>query len=432
MTAIILILLLIWGIREKYEKIFFIFIFINLVIPLNTNLESKILFLDNNVLDTRLWVLIFMIILMIIKKSNLNFRTNINQTIFIGVFICLTAVGVLIGYKNNNIYLINDTKLFIKWIITYFVFFQWIILFKIDYKKVLRGFVVGGFIYACLTIVLYLFFRGSFLISIYGPIYGSIWADRITFPNNTAQYVVIFISFYLVYKKEKIKFNVFSIILNFISIFLSQNRTLIIIGTAMFILTSIIFFILGILKRKITLQFLGFTFISIPILLFIAAFISRTSFFKSNTLVKQIIDRFSNEGLGTVSYRIYTNEYAIRSVNSPILGDGLGKALMSGGMSFNRYLVSFVDNAFINIYAKLGLVGLVMLFLFFFYSLYANLRAYIKSRNELYLIFILIIPGYIILSCYMTSQFLHSAPVYLAYFLFIILPDYINGSLKKN
>ncbi|WP_028401705.1 O-antigen polymerase [Ectobacillus panaciterrae] len=424
MTIILLTLLLFFFIRKKYDYILYLFIFSNLVIPRNNNFEALIGFISKNIIwDTRLWLLIIMSFILAIKGGKkLLIFSKIEIIVFTSIWGIL-IIGILIGRQNHNSYLTSDIRLLLEFILTYIVLQKWINLFRIDSNKIIKTFIISGIVYSCLTIFIYLFLRGSFLAYLYGDVYGVIWGNRVTFPNNTAQYIFLFLSIYMIFIKKNRMLNTIAILLNSISLLMSQNRTLISLGIIMIFFILIYLFLYKAINKKITSLYVGILFFTIPILLLLGIVLVNSPLLANSDLIGEVLSRFTNEGSGSVDYRIVTNEYAIESVQNSILGDGLGKEIMSGGgSSLGSYKVSFVDNVFVSLYVKLGVVGTCLVALIIIYGFILNLKAYIVSKDILFLIILIIYPGYIINASYMTSQFIHSAPVYLAYFLLLFLP----------
>ncbi|MBD8845736.1 hypothetical protein [Priestia megaterium] len=430
MAIILISLFIFFLIRKKYEYILYLFIFLNLVIPRNDNFESLIKLSFG--FDTRLLFIMFMILILIVKGRNglLTFGKVeiITFTIILGTMI----IGVFRGYQNTNSFLNSDIRVFLTFILTYYVLQKWMIVFKIDFFKVIKITIIGGIIYSSITIFIYLFLRGDFLAYLYGEVYAVIWGNRVTFPNNTAQYVLLFFSMYMIFAKENPLLNIFSIMLNILSILIAQNRTIISVCLLMIFVVAIYLLFYRFVNKKITPLFLSKLFFVAPLLILVIVLLSQSSILANSELGEEVLSRFSDEGYGSVDYRSSTNVYAIKEVKNLFWGDGLGKEMLSGGPGLGSYEVSFVDNIFVSVYAKLGLVGFFIIALITIYGLFINLRAYVISKNPLFLIIFIIYPGYLINASYMTSQIIHSAPVYLMYFLLLIFPQEIIYRKKFN
>jgi len=429
-VAIILISLFIFFlIRKRYEYILYLFIFLNLVIPRNDNFESLIKLSFG--FDTRLLFIIFMILILIVKGNGLLTFGKVEIISFIIILGTMT-IGVFRGYQNTNSFLNSDIRVFLTFILTYYVLRKWIVVFKMDFFKVIKITIIGGIIYSSATIFIYLFLKGDFLAYLYGEVYAEIWGNRVTFPNNTAQYVLLFFSMYMIFVKENTLLNIFSIMLNVLSILIAQNRTIISVCLLMILVVTIYFLFSKFVNKKITSLFLSQLFFVAPLLILLIVLSSHSSILANSDLGGELLSRFSDEGSGTIDYRSSTNMYAIKEVKSIFWGDGLGKEMLSGGAGLGSYEVSFVDNVFVSVYAKLGLVGFFIIALITIYGLFINLRAYVISKNPLFLIIFIIYPGYLINASYMTSQIIHSAPVYLMYFLLLIFPQEIIYRQKIN
>lgn len=425
MTIIIFSLFVYYLIKKRYNHIFAIFIFINIAIPRNDNLEYLIKF--NLLFDTRLIYLLLMLLILLFKVKKFLF-TKFEVAIYI-LLTGIIAIGAFIG--RDNLFFTYDIKLISSLVLSYFVFIKWIKVFDIKIKNVLKIFIINSIIYSLSTIIIFIFFRGEFLAYIYGDIYGSIWGDRVTFSNNTAQYIWIFLSIYYIYLNKELPLNYISVILNFISILMAQNRTII---TLFLLMLFVIVVILSFekFKRGVSLLFLGISCIvlSLSVCFF---YIFSDNLLGNNKLLGDLVSRFNNEGSGTLVYREITNKYAIESVeDNKFLGEGLGKEIWSGGNLSNRYIGSFIDNVFVSIYVKLGIIGSGFIILFFIYGIVQLLKAFILSRSILSLLLLLLYPGYLIGSTYMTSQFIHSPPVYFTLFLLLVVSQDQLNIIKNN
>ncbi|GAB1777010.1 hypothetical protein P4643_08085 [Priestia megaterium] len=429
MAIILISLFIFFLIRKRYEYILYLFIFLNLVIPRNDNFESLIKLSFG--FDTRLLFIIFMILILIVKGNGLLTFGKVEIISFIIILGTMT-IGVFRGYQNTNSFLNSDIRVFLTFILTYYVLRKWIVVFKMDFFKVIKITIIGGIIYSSATIFIYLFLKGDFLAYLYGEVYAEIWGNRVTFPNNTAQYVLLFFSMYMIFVKENTLLNIFSIMLNVLSILIAQNRTIISVCLLMILVVTIYFLFSKFVNKKITSLFLSQLFFVAPLLILLIVLSSHSSILANSDLGGELLSRFSDEGSGTIDYRSSTNMYAIKEVKSIFWGDGLGKEMLSGGAGLGSYEVSFVDNVFVSVYAKLGLVGFFIIALITIYGLFINLRAYVISKNPLFLIIFIIYPGYLINASYMTSQIIHSAPVYLMYFLLLIFPQEIIYRQKIN
>lgn len=425
--SIIVYLLFFWFlITKKYNNILFLLIFINVAIPKNEILEHFIRF--NLVYDTRFVILILMLLVLIFRGEFSKLRIHRWSFLLFSLIVFSFTIGIFRG--GNNLYFFYDVKLFITLILTFLVTLLWVKFVNIPIQKMIKYFIVNGIIYSLSTLFMYFLLDQSSLQALYGEIYGNIWGSRITFSNNTIQYVIVFISSYLIWKKINIKLNYISLILNFFSIIIAQNRTIIIITLATAFLIFFIILSVKLLRKAVTYKDLSFIFL-LPSVLLIFLILGFLFDLSESNLIEDISNRFSQEGLSTLSYRNITNEFAINSVENILLGDGFGKILYSGGSLVNSYPVALIDNAFISIMAKLGILG-VAIFISVILSTLILLFIEYKTNNDSFIALLMVIfPGYIVCSTYLTSQLIHAAPVYFTFF-YIFTISLLGRKERKN
>lgn len=425
MLTIFLILLLLYFYKVRhYNYIFFIFIFINVGIPNKDRFEETIGLIPNS----RFIILVIMLIFLLIHRKKTLFSTKSEFIIYTIIFSSI-IIGILNG--KGNPFMQYDLRVISNVILTFFVFFKWIAYYKIKIDKVIRYYMVSGIIFSIITLILYLFFKGEFIAYIYGDVYGSIWGDRITFPNNSSQYITILLSTYFIFIKSNIALNYFSILLNGISVLMSQNRTVISLLIVMLIFVLFVLTIYTVLLKKIKYINSSIIFIACSIIISLVFILSQSTFVIENKLISDLLARFTQEGSGSFEYRTITNSYAIETVENKFFGDGIGEEMWSGGYLPYRYIGSLVDNMFISIYVKLGVFGVVLISSLLIFAFIRIVKFFIKTKNILYLILFCIYPGYIVISALLTSQLLHSPSVYLSFYLLLFLANN-SQSLKKS
>lgn len=290
-------------------------------------------------------------------RENLTFRITALDTAF-AVFLFVTSLGAVIGFRNSNdVHFIRE-ELFLLWL--YVVYFLWVHS-SVD-KKWIRYFfwtIVG------VSVIVFLEYAWE------GLHRHGVLLSRI--PTQQAHLTQISIPFLLLFltttssRRNKL-LALAMLIPNFIVVLLSQQRAL----WASVVITSLIIVGIYIFRTK---SFVQRTFrLTIALVLIVATVFVGMYFIQK--LTRSYVQEALGERAETFASMSADASLLIRYVEiskiwdrieaRPILGSGLGDAFIRrirGGTA------NYVDNAYVYLLWKIGLVGLtsylVIVFLFF-------------------------------------------------------------------
>ncbi|MGE7605378.1 hypothetical protein ACQKML_02110 [Peribacillus frigoritolerans] len=403
---------------KKYDYVYLLYIISIIAIPSNSYIENKIGV--DIYFDVRDIMAICMLVIIIMnKKKYLSF--NIPQLLFYSVAFLIFLISVAIGIVNDNRFLSYEIQLYPFLIIKICAFIGWIKTFKIGMSTLIHGFVLSSLCYSIFTILLY-FFGQNLLNEIYGSFYGDIWnsSGRVGFKNTTVLLIINLFSIYMIYSQKRIVLNSVNIILGSTSILISQTRSIIILYLLILFVLFVSFIIKSALSNLNSRTYLIFSIASFTIpFAFLIGFIV---FNTDNLLIDSVKSRMFESNGGSLDSRKYTNQYNIGMIENNIIGDGLGKEMYFLGS--NSQLISidtWIDNLFIYILVKFGLIGLFLFILIVMIGLFKYIKEAIIKKNVLTFIILIAYVPFIIITTFMTSQLLHSQQVYITFaFLFFI------------
>ena len=401
--------------RNEKLNLFILYLSSNLIVPSNQYIES-ILGITKFGIDIRDLLIVMLLMLIIPKKYTIKVKLSFNYVL---VVISIIIIYYLIGYANENEFLFSDVKTYIKLVILYIVINQ-VIKDKEDIKKVIKSLIFSGLLYSFVVIYIYIFQQDS-LPTIYGSLLYSWWGNRIYFTNNSFLIISIFLASYLMFKGENIFYHILVIISGLTAILMSQTKTLIIVILINYILMLIISFIIQIRKSqvKIKLLFLSpFMFILISLIIIGIYFQVKDN---TNGILFNVIERFS-DGNKSLSVREITNIYYFSSILNNPLGQGLGKELIlfnaNGSIATTGPLI---DNAFITVGVKAGVVGILLLLILVCKMELNILKTYLISGQTIDLLLLFIHITFLIIIAVMNAQIFYSTSISLLYITIYVL-----------
>ncbi|MGW6663041.1 O-antigen ligase family protein, partial [Peribacillus sp. NPDC055009] len=341
---------------------------------------------------------------------------------------------VAMGIVNDNRFLNYEIQLYPFLIIKICAFIGWIKTFKIGMSTLIHGFVLSSLCYSIFTILLY-FFGQNILNDIYGSFYGDIWnsSGRVGFKNTTVLLIINLFSIYMIYSQKRIVLNLVNIILGSTSILISQTRSIIILYLLILLVLFVSFIIKSALSNLNPRTYLIFSIASFTIpFVFIIGFIV----FNTDTLlIDSVKSRMFESNGGSLDSRKYTNQYNIGMIENNIIGDGLGKEMyFLGSNSQLNSIDTWIDNLFIYILVKFGLIGLILFILMVIIGLFKYIKEALIKKNVLSFIILIAYVPFIIITTFMTSQLLHSQQVYItfAFLYFICCKEKYFKNINKN
>lgn len=426
-TVLIVFLVLLY--KKKYSGIYLLFIFSIIAVPNNNYIEGIIgtkIFLDIRDLIPALMLIVVML------KRNFKFDFNISNLFFSLVVFLIFITSAISGVLNENVFVDFEGRLYVLIIMKVVALYLWVKTFEIRRSTMINGLVFGALIYSTICISIYLF-GTNILDSLYGDFYSDIWTKtgRVSFNNTSSLFIVVLLNLYMILSREYRLLNYISLITSIVTILLSQSRSILILLFITLILLFISYLTKVILipnsKKLLILSsilFMG------PLTLVLIYFTQNLNF----TFLENIKLRLLNWNGGSVSSRLYTNEYNLALWENKTFGDGLGKPMYFYDADFKLVSIDpWIDNLYIYILMKFGLVGIIIFLLLVSKILYKYTKAVLFEHDSLaFIILIGFIPFLIIISV-LSSQLLHSSPVFITFvLLFVLLRQNISNKGFEN
>ncbi len=435
MGIILVLIFLFFLLRQKYNFALGVYIVSIFGIPRNIYIEKMIgIGIEIKVwgfFDFRFILVIIMLFYSIFKlKSKYPLKIKISNLLVFFLFSSIFIIALVNGIQNNNELIKSEVLVYIQLFVTMTAITLWIKVFKIDIKDLLYMCIIGGAVYSLVAIYLD-FFGKDILTSMYGDFYGRIWGEegRITFQNVTSLFVISFFSVYMIFRDKNKKMLLITLLVNNIAILLSQTRSIVALYYGCLLIILMCFLIKFIINRHLNLKVLVYILWGGAVLI-IAICISGMQLI-DGPLFADILKRFTESGSGSIDSRVYTNQYAIESIETPLFGNGIGYALKF--FNANGSLVKevgWIDNLFLSIYVKFGLIGMIALSVLIVYVLVINIKKLIVTRHMYFLIIGIIYVPFMVICTMLTSQLVHSLQVALLFYILLLIP--IQYSEKKN
>lgn len=426
MGFVLLGIFIICLIKNNYVFALSVYIIGLLGIPRNNDIERLFgIGIDINgsiFFDLRWLIVTTMFVFVIFKLDKNRIKFKVFNLIWFFMLLCMFIIALIKGLINGNPLIKSEMLLYIQIFITLVTLVLWIKKFKIKSVDLLNMCIVGGSVYSVIAILLSVFWK-DYLPSVYGDFYSEIWGatGRVTFQNVTALFMISFFSLYMIFTGKNVKINFLAIILFNIAILLSQTRSIIALYYVCFFIIGSYIFMRYLLSKSLKLKNLVFISICIP-LICVAFLVGLKTFHIEDSVALDILNRF-NEGTGSIDSRVYTNNNILEDVTDPVLGNGIGyplEFLNAGGHLVSEG--SWVDNFFLSFYSKFGLVGLGIVIVIMIYVFWLNIKYFIETKNEYFIIISIVYIPFLIICSFLTSQIIHSIQVCIIYFLIALIP----------
>ncbi|OSX99188.1 hypothetical protein BTJ45_03865 [Bacillus mycoides] len=429
MGIILLLVLISFLVKKNYNLALGIYIVSVFGIPRNTHIEKMIgmgIDIKGNIfLDFRFVMISIMFIYMLFRLNKYVLKIKIPNLIIVLLFLCIFSIALIQGVLNHNPLIKSELVLYIQLFMTIVTIGLWINMFKIHILNILRMYIFGGALYSIIAIFLAIFGKG-FLPSIYGEFYGTIWGDtgRVTFQNVTALFVISFFSIYIIFKTENKKNMLCALALNNIAILLSQTRSIIMLYYGCLFIIVCIIVIKVMFTKRLNLKVLASLFLGSAVILSVSIICFQKINIMETSFLADVSKRFNESGTESIDSRVYTNQYIIDSMESPILGNGIGyplKFFSASGSVVSE--VSWIDNLLLSIYSKFGIIGAIALVVLMIYGLIINIKKTMDTKEVYFLIVSLVYIPFIVICAFLTSQLIHSIQVSLLYFIILLIPN---------
>ncbi|MRB11729.1 hypothetical protein BK710_23350 [Bacillus thuringiensis serovar sumiyoshiensis] len=423
-----IILSLIFVFKRDTKKLVMLYLFSYIALPANSyidNLLKVVLFGINSRTIIGVFILI-LISVSIVRNGNLNLTTS--DILFCFTIIFLAIYGWM-GYKANNIFLKEDVKVFFNLILVYLIL-RATLFTSISIKEIIKCIAISSLVYSVIVIYIYIFKQDA-LPYIYGEKLYFWWGRRVNFTNSSIFILSVPIAIYYIYhNKDKYLYYVV-LMLNLGATFLSQTRTLIFLVLINMAFCMLYFMYLKLRDNKVTLISVSKVCFSIMFIMIFCMLLNVESMLEKNSLLKDLQGRFSSE-TETLDVRTISNDAALEEIKNNVLGYGLGKELI---LYNDNYTISsvgtFIDNAFVTIGMKLGIIGISVMSLILFFLWVNILRLYIRTKSTIYLMMIVIYPCFIVMTAVMNAQIIYS-PVSSLVFVLLFIVFNQRGPLRTN
>lgn len=340
------------------------------------------------------------------------------------LWISLLIVYTIYSYSHKAEFFYSEFKLEIFYLLyplTLFVF-----KFKNDRMKLLLKITTtSSFILSILIIFMY-FFKDTFFYQLF---VNSMYSNdtRVGFGNQSIFILSIpLLIIALEYKVLSKQWNfiiIITCILSIVSIMMSQSRLLILAVLVNVFLTLVLIIQFSdkrrlLIKNLKLLKFLFIGFLIAIVLIFL---------FSKNNLILNLSDRFNeifnSNGIISLQMRETTNKFVIEEIYQNLLGYGIGEpmSLLDATGAFIKS-GSYIDNGFLVVLFKFGILGLLSFLLFYLKNIYIIFK---KSRNsELFkgkisLCLLLSLPMFILNGMVYTAQLVENGAV-IGYILLVV------------
>ncbi|SHI73887.1 hypothetical protein [Clostridium intestinale] len=383
---------------KAFYKIYF---FLVIMIPFNDKVYEFLGLKKGNIsiLD-----LILFLILILSIKSYKSLKLSSIDIIFI-IIAFLTIIYLGIGIKNNNNFINLDTLNIIRIFIiyaTYRIYFSQNNLLKEYIDLFLKSLIL----FSLINIFIY-FFRESIIPNIYDRNSIAWWGTtRVSF-SNASNFLLVPFFINNINMKKYIKIVLF--INTIICIFLSKNRTLIILYFLIYIITYIF------KNRKTNIsRFLDIlAIIVIIIVIFINKDILINKLILSNNDIFQRFVEVLEGNISSLNTRSVTNEFNLLTIkDNDFLGYGLGKSMILYNSDFSYASIgAFIDNGILTIIMKMGIITFSLIVIAI---IIINFKIFTCKDLKLYSKFSIIFSaiGYLFLVFILNSQVIYSLPVF--------------------
>lgn len=353
-------------------------------------------------------LLFFMLLSVLIAKNVLIKKFSLPNlgALFYILIILISFYGVI---SISNQYFFAEFKMYL-----YFILFP---LFVYLFKREKSGMdlLIKVSVVASLLLSIVIIFIFLFKSSIFSPLFEGTfyeYGSRVAISNTSIFLLTVPILVFAIMNKVLNRhwniFILFTLPLILIAAIMGQSRTLIagiIINTFIAVVLSLYFS-----KKRVmvNIMFIGISMIMIAVMTIIGF-----AYFSLGEIIYSTLDRFmeifQSDSVQTMNVRSYSNQYALNTINRNLLGLGIGSTMYL--IDFNGHVHSegfFIDNGFITILYKFGVIGFLIFISFYIRNLLSIVKVNRKNRKQTKGNFSLTIlwcmPIFLISGLYMSAQ----------------------------
>ncbi|MGI8281138.1 O-antigen ligase family protein [Bacillus mycoides] len=334
----------------------------------------------------------------------------------------LIIIHSIVGFYNGNYFFAEDLKIYITLFMVFFL--SRIVLSKgDDLLNILKITCIGALGYSLVVIYIYLF-KSDQLYWIYGEMLGNWWGNRITFGNTSLLVISLILSMYF-WIERKIIYSL-AIVTNIGAIYLSQNRTVIMMSLLIFVIGYLIY-MLTTKNLKVFSKKIAFSTLLFFLLVACTGMVIKNDFnFQDNIIIQRFLET------DNLSVRKVSNEKAFDSLMDNPLGYGIGKELLLYNIDTSIANTGlFIDNVFATIGVKFGILGIMIFSWILVMTQFYIYKMYRLNNEKLWLLLFIIHPAFLIATAYMNAQVIYSLPVMVFYVTFSSLISIKYKAYKK-
>lgn len=404
------------------EKFYYVNIFIMLSLIYYGEF-AKILNISLGKINVNIYeILIYSTLLCIIIKKFFNkkkFKIKMNITDRLMIFLIMIEIIYLLLGLNRYNSTISDFRMYLYFSIVYFVGR----IMNINFYKYYKIALYGLYINSTLSILLYPFKNMFGLVNEVG---------RYSIGIYSLYVLTIPLSFYILLKEkcEKKLFVIIGILTQFACLIISQNRT----NLGMVILGCFLIYLITFFKTKKN-QYLNIVINIIFIIFIIIVGILVINYLVDNNseIITRLLDVFNKSGsFEAFEGRGVTANYYIDLIKHNFIGYGLGinMPLLTLDYNFYQQYGLCIDNGFITMAYKMGVLYLIVYSIIILISEIKFLKLYFLNRDNIYLILFFTIPMLLISISVMTSQIIHNSAIVL--FIWTLFASINNMNYSKK
>ncbi|WP_430477051.1 O-antigen ligase family protein [Bacillus cereus] len=395
--------------KNDVKKLFYLFIIIVIAIPNNYNIKTSMGIIIFN-FDFIYFPLIlgFLMVLISIFAGKVRIPILKKDIVFF-MFFLLIIIYSIVGFYNKNYLFSEDLKVYITLFMVFFL--SRMVLGKgEDLLNLLKIVCIGTLGYSLVVMYIHLF-KSDQLYWIYGEMLGNWWGNRITFGNTSLLVISLILSMYF-WVERKILYSTV-IVTNIGAIYLSQNRTVIMMSLLTVVIGYIIYMLtnknLKVFSKKIAFSILLF-FLLVSCT---GIFIKNDTDFQDNIIIQRFLET------DNLSVRKVSNEKAFDSLMDNPFGYGIGKEVVLYNIDTSIANTGlFIDNIFATLGVKFGILGIMLFSWILVMTQFYIYKMYRLNNEKLCLLLFIIHPAFLIVTAYMNAQIIYSLPVMAFYVTF--------------
>ncbi|WP_142335145.1 O-antigen ligase family protein [Bacillus toyonensis] len=229
---------------------------------------------------------------------------------------------------------------------------------------------------------------------------GNWWGNRITFGNTSLLVISLILSMYF-WVERKILYSLV-IVTNIGAIYLSQNRTVIMMSLLIFVIGYLIYMLnnksLKVFSKKIAFS----TLLFFLLVACTGMFIKNDIDFQDNIIIQRFLET------DNLNVRKVSNEKAFDSLMDNPLGYGMGKEVVLYNIDTSIANTGlFIDNVFATIGVKFGILGIMIFSWILLMTQLYIYKMYRLNNEKLCLLLFIIHPAFLIVTAYMNAQIIY-------------------------